>query len=191
VLGDLRHRQTVHFVRQDQPVGGLVEVVVRCCRRLAEQLLGAGPAPPGDGDPHLLRHVALEGAAQGVEHRAGVAAAGEHVVDDQQTVVDVEVVQQILTAMDPDVLTFADAALIALPALVGGPQGDVVALHPEGGQALLNHDAHRAAATPQADDEGGAKTALEDLPAEAKAIEHVILLGDEDFPGCIHGRDPS
>ena len=57
----------------------------------------------------------------------------------------------------------------------------MVGLDPKGGQTFLHDDADSAAAPPQTHDKGGPKPGIENLPAETEAVEHVLLLGDEQL----------
>lgn len=78
-------------------------------------------------------------------------------------------------------LWVVDHLLVACKATIGRTNGDMVGVDTEGLQALLDIDANGAAAAPQSNDGGRAKTRIGDADAKPEGILEQFSLGDEAF----------
>ncbi len=171
--GDFVPGEAVELVRQHEPLIGFVQVKVRAG--------GAAGAVPECRDTNLPRQVTLETLGELRHDSLRVTATAEDIVHDQQAIVRVEIFQQILLAMHADGLLAGRVALVLLQAGIRRAQGDVVRFHTQRGKAFLHHDAHAAAAAPEAHDEGGPEPADVDLLAQTEAVENLLGFCDKNF----------
>ena len=115
--------------------------------------------------------------AHGVDDGLDSAAGIEHVVDDEQAVVALDVLQEVVEPVH------AHLGRLSVDAAVGrGADGDVVGLHPEVVEQLLHRDADGGSAPPDGNDEARPESALEHPRAELERVFQQRLRTDVEHP---------
>ena len=161
---------------------GELKVVRRFVQVEVRRRIGAfSGAIPDRGDARIRRHVAFGSCAQSVENCADAPARRVGVIHDQQSVVGVQVLQQVLGSV------YTDERRTIAGLLMRGPDGDVVGVYAQGLQAFLDDDADGRTAAPEANDECRAEARFEYSCAQSESVEHLLFFSYEAFG---HERAP-
>jgi hypothetical protein len=161
--------QPLDLVREDQPVIGLVNIVVGHQRRAPALGLVI------DGrDANLLGEVPSAPSRKLLDHRLETAPGVEHVIHDQELILRLEARYQIIGGVHPNRLV-----LHIDPRVGGGADRDVIGVDRVVLEHLLHGDADGGAAAPHAHQERRTHAAHEHAPRELHGIPQQPIGRDE------------
>ena len=165
--------QAIDLVWEDEPVIRLVDEKVGLeIGHVARRLVIDGR------DLHLVRQVVPAPLFQFLQEGADRPPGIEDIVDQEQAILGVEDIHEMAQAID------ADLRLLLVDARIGGSTDrDMVALDAAIFEQLLNRDADRRTAAPDADDMGRPKAGVEDQIGQAEGILQQAVGGQIDFGG--------
>src|SRR5882724_2754711 len=160
VLEDLLARETLDFVREDQPaVRGVKEIV-----RLERAAIAFGLVV-NRRYPDLPRQIAPAAAPQLADDRFEAVPGIEHIVDDQQLVLERQPRDQVIHRVDAH-----DLGLLIDAGIERSADRDVIGMDAVVLEYLLDRDADRSAASPDGDQKCGFEPAAHDSHGELDRI---------------------
>lgn len=157
-------------MRKHQPFFGFIQEIIRNHVRFV-----AAGLEPRHGNTDILRRIAARARAQLVDDRFDRIAGIEDVVNDQNTVVVADLLDDVVESVHGNGAALIDADVRRRP------DCDVIGLDAAVGEHLLDRHADWCAAAPYGDNHCRLKAALEDLYAKFNGVFEEVLSGKNGF----------
>lgn len=159
--------QCIKLVRENQPLLRRMQVIVRRAIRFIALRL-----KPRHGDTNIVRRVSPGTTLDLLNDRDDRIAGVKHVVDDQQTIIMSDFLDDVIETVHCDRTALVNARIRRRA------YGDVIGLDATVSKNFLHGHADRSPPAPDRDDHCGFEAALKNLEPELERVAQEILSGE-------------